>query len=121
MTIDEHIARLRELKDLLVDYNAAVSNTRSSIAERERMLIEAMQIEGIDKAATNKGSASIKVTQLPTIKDWPTALDFINDGHRDLLTKKVNSACWRALLESGVEVPGVEPYEKTTLNFNRKD
>lgn len=120
MTIEERIVKLRKAKDFKDDLNDHLTKTKNEIAHEEGQLIKAMQVEGMDGAKVEGvGSVSINTSQKPNIKDWDAVLDFVLDGNRHLLKKEIKGAAYRDMLESGIEVPGVEPFEKVTLNFRR--
>ena len=119
-TIDELIHQIREVrdeKDALAETIKALNEKKTYL---EEILVGKLQGEGLKKATSEYGTASIKDEINPAIKDWDVALEFILKGHKDLLKKDIKGAAYRALLDDGIEVPGVESFTKTKLSFRRK-
>lgn len=113
----QQIRQVRDEKDALAETIKTLNEKKTYL---EELLVGKLQGEGLQKASSEHGTASIKDEINPSIKDWDAALAFILDGHRDLLKKDIKGGAYRALLEDGVEVPGVESFTKTKLSFRRK-
>lgn len=109
-----------------------VREERRAIARRDKELIEewrSLEMEliirldeqGMLKAATSAGTASITETVLPNVVDWDALFDHIKEtGDFYLLQKRPAAAAFRELLASGIDIPGIEPYTKREISLLRK-
>ena len=118
--IDEFIKELREVKDAKAELKKKLKDLNGQETYLEGALIEALHSEGLSKATSDLATASLTRKSYPSVKDWDKALPFIKAGHTELLTKKINAAAYRELKEAGIDIPGVESFDKETLNFRRK-
>jgi hypothetical protein len=120
-TADELIEQLASIKDQKEALATQTSELNKQEEYVEGLLISYLQGQGLQKASSARGTASIKEDRVPSIVDWKKALDYIIKRKEfQLLTKKVNSAGWREMVEAGQDVPGVERVEITKLLFRRK-
>ena len=111
---------------------ASVRDERRSIASRDKELVarwRALEMEllirldeqGMLKATTDDGTASITKTILPQVVDWDALHAHIADtGDFFLLQKRPAAAAYRELHQSGQTVPGIEPYEKREISLRNK-
>lgn len=121
-TIEHSLKQLRDIKEEKELLSAQLKELNSQEEYLEQMIISQLRQEGLQKASVEDiGTASIKVTLYPAIKDWDTTIKWMA-GHKDftLLKKSINAAGWRERVESGEELPGVEGFEKDTLLFRKK-
>jgi hypothetical protein len=92
------------------------------LAEQEKALREHL-INTFKKDELNgsRGSglvASIVTTRSPKIGDWEKFWAFAKKkGNDDLLPRSISSAAWRARVEEGRTVPGVEIFTNTGLRI----
>ena len=110
---------------------AEVRDERRRIGERDKELVEkwrSLEMElivrfeeqGMKKASTEVGTASITETVVPQVVDWDAVYEHIKDtGDFYLLQKRPAAAAFRELQESGVEIPGMEPYTKKTISLRK--
>jgi|AntRauTorckE5430_2_1112549.scaffolds.fasta_scaffold142298_1 hypothetical protein len=90
--------------------------------ELEIELLNYLENQGTDSARIN-GLGTISKTEavMPQAEDWSKLYEHIQDtGSFHLLNRALNAAAYRETLESGVEVPGIVPFNKVTLSV-RKD
>ena len=65
-----------------------------------------------------KASVSISENVIPVVKDWDSFYGYILETKQPyLLERRPSVSSFRELLESGVEVPGLQPFTKRTLNI----
>jgi len=115
------IAKLVEIRD-----------ERRRISERDKELIEEgrkweadllklLDDQGMLKATTDAGTASITETIVPQVIDWDALHAHIQTtGEFYLLQKRPAAAAYRELQDSGIDVPGVEPFTKRTISLRKK-
>ena len=69
-----------------------------------------------------KGSGlaiAIVTTKQPKVADWDAFFAFAKrKGNDDLVNRAVNSAAWRARVEEGKAVPGVEIFQNISLRVS---
>ena len=109
-----------------------IRDERRSISKRDKELIEewrSLELEmltrldeqGMEKASTKEGTASINETILPNVVDWDALFAHIKECDAFfLLQRRPAAAAFRELLASGEEVPGIEPYTQRTIGLRKK-
>ena len=109
----------------------AVRDERRSIGEREKELTEAwrslemellvrLDQQGVKKASTDDGTASITEVVLPSVVDWDAVYEHIKEsGDFYLLQKRPAAAAFRELNDSGIIIPGMEPYTKRSISLRK--
>jgi hypothetical protein len=109
-----------------------VRTERRNIATRDKELVarwRALEMElmvrldeqGVLKAATGVGTASITETVLPQVVDWDAVYAHIKEtGDFYLLQKRPAAAAFRELHQSGEVIPGMEPYTKREISLRNK-
>lgn len=120
LTTSAIIAKLVEVRD-----------ERRRIGEREKELIDewrSLEMEllvrldeqGMKKASTDDGTASVTEVVLPQVTDWDEVYKHIKEtGDFYLLQKRPAAAAFRELHESGQEIPGMEPYTKRSISLRK--
>jgi len=120
LTTSAIIAKLVEVRD-----------EKRRIKEREKELIEewrSLEMEllvrldeqGMKKAATDDGTASVTEVVLPQVVDWDAVYEHIKEsGDFYLLQKRPAAAAFRELHESGEVIPGMEPYTKRSISLRK--
>lgn len=109
-----------------------VRDERRRLAERDKELVaegrkwEAdllirLDEQGMLKATTGAGTASITETVVPQVTDWDALYAHIQEtGEFYLMQKRPAAAAYRELQDSGIDVPGVEPFTKRTISLRKK-
>jgi len=120
ITTSAIIAKLVEVRD-----------EKRRIKEREKELIDewrSLEMEllvrldeqGMKKAATDDGTASVTEVVLPQVVDWDAVYEHIKEsGDFYLLQKRPAAAAFRELHESGEVIPGMEPYTKRSISLRK--
>ena len=116
--ITDTLYRVREKK-------RAINEKLKEADSRERQLKE-MLMEALDKQDTRKGegklaSCSISTGIVPTAQDWQKIYNFVKrHGELELFEKRLSVSRYRELLEERPRgVPGIEPFEKRTINLRK--
>ena len=109
-----------------------VRDERRRIRERDQELTDkwrALEMEllvrldeqGMLKASTGDGTASITETVLPQVVDWEAVYAHIQEsGDFYLLQKRPAAAAFRELHQSGIVIPGMDAYTKRTISLRKK-
>lgn len=123
-SLGEAIKQFADLKAKKDDLNKAIKELNPQIDTLKGIIIARMQGEGAEKVTTELGSCSISTKEYATIKDMAAFLNYIcTHGAYELIQKKANDAPCRLIWdeeEGDGEVPGIEKYEDTKLNFRKK-
>lgn len=116
----------------IVEKMVAIRDERRRISARDEELIEAwrslelelmtrLDEQGMETASTKAGTAGINETTLPQVVDWDAFYDHIRETDSFyLLQKRVAASAYREILESGDEVPGLEPYVQRSIGLRKK-
>lgn len=84
----------------------------------EETLLMRMREQGSTRVSNKRGTAIISEVIVPSVDDWDAVTEYIKENDAMfLLTKKIASAAYRELIESGQEVPGVRPVTKVDINL----
>jgi hypothetical protein len=107
-------AKREEIRELDVRRKALVAERMTL----EASIIEKLDEDGVSSAKGLKASVSISENIIPVVKDWDLFYGYILDTKQPyLLERRPSVSSYRELLESGVEVPGLQPFTKRTLNI----
>jgi len=87
----------------------------------EMELLVRLDEQGMLKASTGVGTASITETVLPQVVDWDAVYEHIKEtGDFYLLQKRPATAAFRELHSSGQVIPGMEAYTKRSISLRKK-
>lgn len=119
-TIGGCLARIAEVQDQA----EALALKIKPLAEEEAALRDHMiRTFKKDELSGVKGSGrslSIFNVPVPVLKDWRKFFRFASKkGNDDLLNRSVNSEAWRARVDAGKSVPGVETFNRVGLRVTR--
>jgi hypothetical protein len=110
---------------LRAKYRAA--NTKAEELKREydmyaTQILDKIKAENLHASLIRgkKAAISLKVSVVPTVKDWTKAHRFIKMNNAlHLLERRISSAAFKEELEirKGRPIPGIEKFEKETLSL----
>lgn len=85
----------------------------------EELVRTRLAAEGVDKASGKKASVSITRSTVATIKDWDALCKWVKrTGHFQLFQRRISDPAFRELLDlKKAVIPGLEAFEKETLNL----
>lgn len=120
LTTSAIIAKLVEVRD----EKRRISEREQELTEEwrslEMELLVRLDEQGMKKAATDDGTASITEVVVPQVMDWEAVYEHIKDtGDFYLLQKRPAAAAFRELHESGQVIPGMEPYTKRSISLRK--
>jgi len=120
LTTSAIMAKLNEIRD-----------ERRRIADRDKELIDQWKTlemefivrldeQGMLKASTSVGTASITEAVVPQVVDWDAVYEHIAEtGDFYLLQKRPAAAAFRELHASGITIPGMEAYTKRSISLRK--
>ena len=74
----------------------------------------------LDSARGAKATFTPTKSIVTTVVEWENVYDFIiKDNAFDLLQKRISSTAWGDYLDSGLLVPGTEPFEKISYSLTK--
>lgn len=103
-------------------HKAAAAAEKAAKAELEEIkfqIQEACEKAGVDSASI-KGFANITVgtKEMPTVKDWDAVAGFIKKHDAlHLFQKRIMQGAFEEYRNQGIEVPGIDVFEKTTVTI----
>lgn len=120
--LNETLTQLREVKTEKEKLSLHLKDLNRQEEYLENIAISQMREEGLTSCKIEGiGSATITVKQYPLIRDWDDLVEWmVQSKDFSLLKKGIKSATWQEKVEAGEEIPGIEPFEKTSLLFRRK-
>ncbi len=83
-------------------------------------IIEILQEQGLTQTRNRVCSVSLKVQELPTAVDWSAIYGYLTEsGNHQLLQRRISASAWQEIRELEDEIPGIEVFEKVSLNMRR--
>ena len=87
------------------------SELSKSWRDLEALLINQLDAQGVTKASTDAGTATVIETVVPKVEDWGALYTHLKETDSlYLLQKRVSSAAFREQYHAGLTVPGVVPF-----------
>ncbi len=106
--IVERLVAIREERRRLKRLDSELSQ---SWRDLEALLINQMDAQGVTKASTDAGTATVSETVLPKVEDWDALYAHLKETDSlYVLQKRVSSAAFREQHEAGLTVPGISPF-----------
>lgn len=121
LTVSAILARLVENRDEKRRIGEREKELNEEWKTLEMELIVRLDEQGMQKASTGLGTASITEVIVPQVVDWDAVYEHIREtGDFYLLQKRPAAAAFRELQESGETIPGMEPYTKRSISLRKK-
>jgi hypothetical protein len=115
--IDDYVATKNEREAL----SATVKEKTEKLGRLEGDIMKLMSAAGINQAASDKASCTMKLSKHPAIKDWQQFYAYVaNTGQFELLHKRLSSTAFRERWEAGEVIPGTEASDLWELTVRRK-
>lgn len=88
------------------------------LAENELAIIEQLDAQGVTRSGVGPYSMSISTSTVGNVVDWDQVYAHIHEHEAfHLLQRRLANAAYAEMLDQGETLPGVEPFEKRSLNF----
>ena len=115
--IIERMVALREERRRLKRLDSELSQSWSDL---EALLINQLDAQGVTKASTDAGTATVNETVFPKVEDWDAL--YVHMKETDslyLLQKRISSGAFREQHEAGLTVPGIAPFVQRSISLRK--
>ena len=120
VTTSAIIAKLVEVRDEKRRIKEREKELTEEWRTLEMELLVRLDEQGMKKASTDDGTASVTEVVLPQVVDWDAVYEHIKEtGDFYLLQKRPAAAAFRELHDSGEVIPGMEPYTKRSISLRK--
>lgn len=118
------LADLAEIRDDLRTQLKVVTDEekrlKALLAENEDAILEQLDAQGVTRSGVGPYSMSISTSVVGNVTDWDATYAYIHEHEAfHLLQRRLANAAYAEILEGGDTLPGVEPFEKRSLNFRK--
>lgn len=119
-TLGTMIEQLAELRDRKRDLNSQIKDIEDEFNELQLRVMSALDTIGCSLTRSGPFTVSITESEVPDVTDWDAFHGYIlEEGALYLLDRRASVKAWREMYESGVTVPGTQPFTKRSLNLRR--
>lgn len=109
-----------QLREQKRELEAAVRDIEEELAENEQVLLAFAEELGLDKFSVGKLTFSVSNNVVGNVTDWDQVYAFIKEHDAfHLIQRRLANAAYKEILETGDELPGVEPFVKRSLNMRK--
>lgn len=120
--IGDILQLIREAKDHKAQLTAEINDITKVIDVYSEIALEKMDEADVSTVSTDSLTVKIKEQLVPTVRDWDKLWSFIlEEKALTLLHRRVSSIAYKEYLDSGEDVPGVEPYIRRTIETRVKN
>ena len=120
LTTSAIIAKLVEVRDEKRRIGEREKELTEQWRSLEMELLVRLDEQGMKKASTDDGTASVTEVVLPQVTDWDAVYEHIKETDSFyLLQKRPAAAAFRELLDSGESVPGMDAYTKRSISLRK--
>jgi hypothetical protein len=122
VSLGTKIDKIFQLRFEKANLENQVKEINAQIDQLSWEAIGEMEKLGVDKVASNLGTATRKVDLYPRVEDKDSFVNWCTEhGRFDMATMSVNRAVFKQHFDESNDYPeGVDAYEKATLNFRKK-
>jgi len=120
MTLGEVIDNLYETRAARLTLSKQVEELKQQEAVIREELLRMLNDVGLKKASGELATVGVKTSIQPLTTDWVQIHRYIrNEDRFDLLQKRLATLAWRELYDTGILVPGTEPFKETDLSLTK--
>jgi len=117
-TVDSLIKEKADIKTKMGKCNEYLKELREAERSADQRLLQKMDSEGQLRAANAVASVSIREDLVAETEDWDAVYSHIAEtGNWSLLHRRISSAAFKEIIESGEAVPGLKPRTLREINF----
>lgn len=123
VSIGKQIDALHQVREEMRGLNAQLKVLQQSKDELEAGLLASLEAQGLEQSRGAIATVTISKTIVPNVHDWDAFHSFIRENDAFyLLDRRASAPSFRELLEArdGIPIPGVEPYEKTSISLRTR-
>lgn len=119
-TLGELASERHALRDEKRKLNEQLKEVDAQLKDNELELLEALDAAGVEATKAAGISLSISEQVVPSVTDWDAFYGYIkaNDAMY-MLERRAASAAFREAHQAGLDVPGVEPFTKRSINMRK--
>ena len=119
-TVGELVKELTQIRDDKRALNARLKELNEEWRCVEALLMLRLDAQGMKRASTDEGTATITTDEVPLIHDWDAALAYMRDNDAlHFLQRRIATAAWKEYRAAGFEVPGIEVYNKREISLRK--
>jgi hypothetical protein len=119
-TLGDKIEALAQLRDRKRELNQELKDVNEEYQMLEAQVLDELDQQGTQFAGSSRHRATISEQTVPSVTDWDAFYDYVRENDAlYLFERRVASAPWRELVESGEQVPGTEPFTRRTLSLRK--
>lgn len=119
-SLGDLIDRIAEIRDAKAQLNKEIKALDEESAELKTTVMEMLDAAGLGFGGSSRYRASITESVVPSVEDWEAVHQFVLDERAPyLFERRLAVAAWRELKESGLIVPGTEPFTKRDLSVTK--
>lgn len=117
--IGDQIDRLHALREEHRAINKLAEAKEEEIKALKAVLLERLDKEKTDRAASRRASINVSEVTLTNITDFEAFMKFITEnGHFHLVERRAARLACQELWTRGESIPGVSPFVKRDINLN---
>lgn len=114
--IDE-LTAIRDHKRTLTAELKAVSEHYDTV---KGAVLDALDAQDMIQGRGRTASATVTETVVPNVREWDAVQAYIRANEADYLyERRISATAWRELLESGIEVPGIQPFTRRDIALRK--
>lgn len=119
-SLGDMIEALAELRDRKRDLSEQFKEIDRQYRELEARILDRLDQENAQFSGSSRHRATVSEVTVPSVTDWDAFYEYVkNNDALYLFEKRVASAPWRELVESGEQVPGTEPYTRRSISLRK--
>lgn len=118
-TVADQLEKVKEEKEELQE---RLKDLNRQEDEFERILLDAMMVQGIQKFSTPTRAFSRTTEEYPSLEDWDDLRSYVlQTGHLEIFQRRLTKEALKACKDerNGEEVPGVKWFVKDKLSARR--
>lgn len=110
------------LRDKKYHFQENLKEVNAEMRKVEEQMLSLMKDNEMPKFKLDDiGTFYKSETVVGHLKDWDKFWKYVQDEQADfLLERRVKSTAFREVLQSGEEVPGVEPFTRVTIGLTKR-
>jgi len=117
----DNIKQLASIKKQIETANKSIKDLKSKKQEVEFLIMQDLTDDGSSLSCTEHGTVSINPRLVPSVKNWAEFEAYIYENRAlHLLQRRPSSDAYRDEIKIHGDIPGVETFEVTTLNYSKK-
>lgn len=121
MSAGQIVGRLAEIREEKAHFNDQIKELNGEQRDLEFALLRLMEEQGgATRVAFGNLTASRTEQVVPIIRDWDAFEEYVrSEGALHMLQRRVATTSFKEMIESGQEVPGLEPYVKVGISLRK--